>query len=143
MEKSAKEHIHDLSEELAKELIALGSAELTLTDVGPPTREMFFHCALSLAFSFPTPQMLPPVQLSYFFSPLPLLPSFYRFKNYLHPLQEILPDWQTAASALLSTLGIQHAKLVLQELLTKFKPGCSPHFFVVQTLGQLAVSNGT
>ena len=162
MEKIAKEHIHDISEELAKELIALGSAELTLTDVSPPhERWVFFPlCTLTLPFSFPTPQMLPPIQLSCYSTPppflslpcnhslspfllLPLLPSFYFFINYLHPQQEILPDWQTAASALLSTLGIQHAKLVLQELLTKFKPGCNPHFFVVQTLGQLAVSNGT
>jgi len=86
MEKISKEHIHDISEELAKDLITLGSAELTLID-------------------------------------------------------EVVPDWQTAASSLLSTLGIQHAKIVLQELLTKFQPGRSPHFFVVQTLGQLATSN--
>ncbi len=56
--------------------------------------------------------------------------------------QDVIPEWQTAASSLLSTLGIQYAKLVLQELLTKFKPGATPHFFVVQTLGQLSSSNG-
>lgn len=33
MEKISKEHIHDISEELAKDLITLGSAELTLTEV--------------------------------------------------------------------------------------------------------------
>lgn len=55
--------------------------------------------------------------------------------------QEVVPEWQTAASALLSTLGMRHAQLVMKELLTKFQPGGNPHFFVVNTLGQLAVSN--
>lgn len=56
--------------------------------------------------------------------------------------QEVEPDWQGAASNLLSTLGLRHAQLVMKELLTKFQPGGSPHFFVVKTLGQLATSNG-
>jgi len=51
MEKIAKEHIHDISEELAKDLIALGSAELTLTDVNSLERP----CTLTALFSFPTP----------------------------------------------------------------------------------------
>lgn len=51
MEKIAKEHIHDISEELAKDLIALGSAELTLTDVNSLERP----CTLTTLFSFPTP----------------------------------------------------------------------------------------
>ena len=50
MEKIAKEHIHDLSEELAKELIALGSAELTLTDVSPPHKRCFSTVHSYLAF---------------------------------------------------------------------------------------------
>ena len=37
MEKISKEHIHDISEELAKELITLGSLELTLTEVSHVT----------------------------------------------------------------------------------------------------------
>ncbi len=56
--------------------------------------------------------------------------------------KEVEPVWQGAASSLLSTMGISHAKLVMKELLTKFQPGGSPHFFVVNTLGQLATSNG-
>lgn len=56
--------------------------------------------------------------------------------------QEVEPEWQGAASNLLSTLGLRHAQLVMKELLTKFQPGGSPHFFVVKTLGQLATSNG-
>lgn len=88
MEKICKEHIDELSEELATKLITLGSAELTLT-------------------------------------------------------QEVEPEWQGAASTLLSTLGLRHAQLVMKELLNKFQPGGAPHFFVVKTLGQLATSNGT
>lgn len=87
MEKICKEHIDELSEELAGKLITLGSTELTLT-------------------------------------------------------QEVEPEWQGAASILLSTLGLRHAQTVMRELLNKFQPGGSPHFFVVKTLGQLATSNG-
>ena len=54
----------------------------------------------------------------------------------------MVPDWQTAASNLLSTLGKKFPKEVLQELLTKFHTGQLPHFFVVSTLGQLATANG-
>ena len=57
-------------------------------------------------------------------------------------LQDVVPEWQTAASNLLSTLGLKYAKEVMQELLTKFQTGQLPHFFIVSTLGQLATSNG-
>lgn len=87
MEKICKEHIDELSEELAVKLITLGSRELSLT-------------------------------------------------------QDVEPEWQGSAATLLSTLGLRHAQLVMNELLTKFQPGGSPHFFVVKTLGQLATSNG-
>lgn len=87
MEMICKEHIDELSEELAGKLITLGSRELTLT-------------------------------------------------------QEVEPEWQGAASTLLSTLGLRHAQAVMKELLNKFQPGGSPHFFIVKTLGQLATSNG-
>ena len=87
LEKICKEHIEELSDDLAERLITLGSSELTLT-------------------------------------------------------QEVEPEWQGAASTLLSTLGLRHAQLVMKELLNKFQPGSSPHFFVVKTLGQLATSNG-
>lgn len=55
---------------------------------------------------------------------------------------EVTPDWQGAASRLLSTLGIRYAHLVMKELLVKFQPGGNPHYFVVFTLGLLATSNG-
>ena len=64
--------------------------------------------------------------------------SFYSLLSF----QEVIPEWQTAASNLLSTLGRRYAKEVMQELLTKFQTGVQPHFFVVQTFGQLATSNG-
>ena len=55
---------------------------------------------------------------------------------------EVIPDWQGAASQLLSTLGIRYAELVMKELLVKFQPGGNPHYFVVYTLGLLATANG-
>lgn len=55
---------------------------------------------------------------------------------------EVTPNWQSAASQLLSTLGIRYAHLVMKELLIKFQPGGNPHYFVVYTLGLLATSNG-
>lgn len=55
---------------------------------------------------------------------------------------EVIPEWQSAASQLLSTLGIRYAQLVMKELLMKFQPGGNPHYFVVYTLGLLATSNG-
>lgn len=68
--------------------------------------------------------------------------SSFSFLLLLLPLQDVVPEWQTAAANLLSSLGIRYAKEVMAELLTKFQPGKLPHYFVVQTLGQLAVSNG-
>ena len=87
MEKVSKEHINNLSDDLANKLVSLASAELTMS-------------------------------------------------------KDVEPGWQGAASSLLSTLGISHARLVMKELLTKFQPGGNPHFFVVNTLGHLATSNG-
>jgi hypothetical protein len=88
MENICKEHINQVSNDLAQKLISLGSSELTQSS-------------------------------------------------------DVIPDWQTAASNLLSTLGMRYAKEVLQELLTKLQAGQLPHFFVVSTIGQLATTNGT
>lgn len=57
-------------------------------------------------------------------------------------MQEIIPEWQTAASELLVAIGIKHCNDVMSELLDKFQPGVLPHFFVVQTLANLATANG-
>ncbi len=55
---------------------------------------------------------------------------------------DVEPEWQGAASQLLSTLGIRHAQTVMKELLTKFQPGGNPHYFVVYCLGTLSTANG-
>ena len=57
-------------------------------------------------------------------------------------IQDVVPEWQGAAAALLTTLGISHAPAVLQELLKRFQPGTTPHYFVVKTTGDLAMANG-
>lgn len=54
---------------------------------------------------------------------------------------EIIPDWQTAASAVLVTVGLQYPEDVAQNLLLKMPVANIPHFFTLQTLGQLASSN--
>lgn len=56
--------------------------------------------------------------------------------------KDVVPEWQGAASCLLTTLGITHAPAVLQELLKRFQPGSTPHYFVVKTTGDLAMANG-
>jgi hypothetical protein len=86
LEKVCKEHIHNLAEPLANDLIELASTELTKDP-------------------------------------------------------EVVPEWQGAASCLLTTLGISHAPAVLQELLKRFQPGTTPHYFVVKTTGDLAMAN--
>ena len=58
------------------------------------------------------------------------------------PVQEISPEWQMAASALLVAIGSKHCNDVMTELLEKLHPGVLPHFFVVQTLASLATANG-
>jgi len=57
-------------------------------------------------------------------------------------LQEIVPEWQTAASAVLVAIGLKQCNDVMTVLLEKFQPGVLPHFFVVQTLANLATANG-
>jgi len=50
--------------------------------------------------------------------------------------------WQTAASNLLVAAGHKFTNKVMAELTQHFQPGVLPHFFVVQTLGKLAVASG-
>ena len=56
-------------------------------------------------------------------------------------VQDVVPAWQTAASGILVAMGSKHCHEVMEELLQKFQPGMLPHFFVVQTLANLAVAN--
>lgn len=56
--------------------------------------------------------------------------------------QDIIPDWQQAASKILVAVGNKHINDIMEEILSKFQPGLLPHFFVVQTLANLSDSNG-
>lgn len=57
-------------------------------------------------------------------------------------VQELVCDWQQAASNVLVAVGKQFIGKVMEEVLSKFQPGALPHYFVVQTLANLAASNG-
>lgn len=56
--------------------------------------------------------------------------------------QDLVYDWQQAASSVLVAVGKRFVGMVMEELLSKFQPGILPHGFVVQTLANLSVSNG-
>ena len=75
---------------------------------------------------------------------LPQAPNCFALESMfcVYSMQDVVPEWQGAASALLTTLGISHAPAVLQELLKRFQPGTTPHYFVVKTTGDLAMANG-
>lgn len=57
-------------------------------------------------------------------------------------VQEVIPDWQQAASNILVAVGKKHINDIMEEILSKFQPGLLPHFFVVKTLASLSDSNG-
>ena len=54
---------------------------------------------------------------------------------------EVVPDWQTAASTVLVTSGLRYPEEVALKLLDKMPTAGIPHFFTIQTLGQLASAN--
>ncbi|XP_072806090.1 maestro heat-like repeat-containing protein family member 1 isoform X3 [Vicugna pacos] len=56
-------------------------------------------------------------------------------------VKELVYDWQQAASSVLVAVGKRFIGRVMEELLSKFQPGVLPHYFVVQTLASLSVSN--
>lgn len=55
--------------------------------------------------------------------------------------KDVVPEWQGAACSVLVALGQRFCYEVMDCLHMKFQPGVIPHFFVVQALGDLAVSN--
>ncbi|XP_013392835.1 maestro heat-like repeat-containing protein family member 1 isoform X1 [Lingula anatina] len=55
--------------------------------------------------------------------------------------KEVVPEWQTAASGVLVAVGKKYCTLVMENLVAKFQPGVMPHFFVVQTMANLATAN--
>lgn len=46
--------------------------------------------------------------------------------------QEVIPDYQGAASALLVTMGMKYTTEVINKLLELFGPGVVPHFFIIK-----------
>lgn len=57
-------------------------------------------------------------------------------------LQEIVPEWQSAASELVVALGRTFGRTVLEELTVRFTPGVVPHYYVIKTMGDFASTNG-
>lgn len=57
--------------------------------------------------------------------------------------KEIVPDWQNLSSRILVSLGRKYHTEVMEQLLLKFQPGILPHFFVVQTIADLASVNAS
>uniref|UniRef100_A0A8C2T8Y3 Maestro heat like repeat family member 1 n=1 Tax=Coturnix japonica TaxID=93934 RepID=A0A8C2T8Y3_COTJA len=55
--------------------------------------------------------------------------------------KEVVWEWQQAASNVLVAVGQRFINKVMEEVLTKFQPGILPHYFVMQTFANLAVSN--
>ena len=58
--------------------------------------------------------------------------------NEMSMTSEVVPEWQSAASTILVTSGLRYPEEVAQKLLEKMPTGNIPHFFTIQTLGQLA-----
>lgn len=57
-------------------------------------------------------------------------------------VQEVISEWQQAASNVLVAVGRRFINTVMEEVLTKFQPGVLPHYFVVRTFASLSVANG-
>lgn len=55
--------------------------------------------------------------------------------------KDIVFEWQQAASNVLVAVGRRYINSVMEEILLKFQPGILPHFFIMQTLANLSVSN--
>lgn len=55
--------------------------------------------------------------------------------------KDLVPDWQTAASGIIVALGSKYCQETMEILLSYFQPGVLPHFFVLQTLANLAGEN--
>ncbi|XP_065585206.1 maestro heat-like repeat-containing protein family member 1 isoform X3 [Cyrtonyx montezumae] len=61
--------------------------------------------------------------------------------NEMTKSKEVVWEWQQAASSVLVAVGQRFINKVMEEVLTKFQPGVLPHYFVMQTFANLAVSN--
>jgi hypothetical protein len=57
--------------------------------------------------------------------------------------KESQSDWQGAACSVLVSLSVQFPDAVMDTLMTLFKPGNVPHYFVVKCLADFAAANRT
>eukprot|EP00056_Hartaetosiga_gracilis_P010973 m.164139 g.164139 ORF g.164139 m.164139 type:complete len:1643 (-) comp13422_c0_seq2:1128-6056(-) len=55
--------------------------------------------------------------------------------------EEIVPDWQSAASSLIVSIGSVYGEIVLEIVKEMFQAGSVPHYFVVKTMADLAMGN--
>eukprot|EP00043_Microstomoeca_roanoka_P008735 m.83875 g.83875 ORF g.83875 m.83875 type:complete len:1641 (-) comp14365_c0_seq1:221-5143(-) len=55
--------------------------------------------------------------------------------------QEIMKDWQSAASSLIVSIGSVYGQIVLDVIKDMFTPGVVPHYFVIKTLADFAATN--
>ena len=60
---------------------------------------------------------------------------------YHYYYQEVIPQWQNAASALMIAFAADYGPDVYGVLIKQLDPGVMPHFFIVKTLGDYAVAN--
>lgn len=65
-----------------------------------------------------------------------------RFSLLVFWVQDLVWDWQQAASGVLVAVGRQFISKVMEELLRKLHPGTLPHCAVLHTLASLSVANG-
>eukprot|EP00041_Stephanoeca_diplocostata_P036701 m.1350360 g.1350360 ORF g.1350360 m.1350360 type:complete len:1108 (+) comp24920_c0_seq2:247-3570(+) len=61
--------------------------------------------------------------------------------NEMTQKQEIVQEWQSAAASVIVALGSVYGQIVLDDLLSRFEAGKVPHYYVVKTLGDFAVTN--
>ncbi|XP_063780804.1 maestro heat-like repeat-containing protein family member 1 [Pseudophryne corroboree] len=61
--------------------------------------------------------------------------------NEMTKSKDVIFEWQQAASSILVAVGRGFINCVMEEILLKFQPGILPHFFIMQTLANLAVAN--
>eukprot|EP00055_Hartaetosiga_balthica_P017962 m.125831 g.125831 ORF g.125831 m.125831 type:complete len:1630 (-) comp9433_c5_seq1:159-5048(-) len=55
--------------------------------------------------------------------------------------EEVVPDWQSAASSLIVSIGSVYGEIVLEIVKEMFQAGTVPHYFVVKTMADLAMGN--
>lgn len=54
---------------------------------------------------------------------------------------EVIQDWQSASASVVVALGSVYGRIVLDDLLSRISAGTLPHYYVIKTLGDFAVTN--